>query len=326
VIDISIIVVSWNSAQYLPACLSSLAAGAGRLSYETFVVDNGSRDGSAELVRAAFPWACLIANSANRGFAVANNQALRQARGRYMLLLNPDTKVHDQAIEKVVRFMDERPGTAACGCLLLNEDGSPQHTVRRFPTFSYALASRTILGRLGFFRRSYDRVRMRGEVFDRIMEVDQPSGAALFLRQDALARVGLLDEGYFLFFEEVDLCRRIRDRGYIIHLFPEAQITHFGGGSRHQNRALTLRVSAESLLRYFRAHGGRLRSALFELIFRPLFALGILVDAGRAGLGAARVRLWPRDPGRDAAREMLFRSYCEFIRRGLFPFLMQLWE
>lgn len=324
--DLSIIVVSWNSRRYLPDCLGSIAAGAGKLSFETFLVDNASQDGSAGLAREQFPGVHLIANGENRGFAAANNQALRLARGRYALLLNPDTRVHERALEQVVDFMDAHPEAAACGCLLLNTDGSVQHTVRRFPTFSFALGSRTVLGRLGLFRRSYDRVRMRGVTFDTVMEVDQPSGAALFLRRSVLDQVGLMDEGYFIFFEEVDLCRRIREAGHRIYLFPQARITHHGGASRRQNRVVALRAGAESMLRYFRAHNGKVRSALFELAFRPLFALGVCADASSAALKAARCRIRSCGPEERAKRDLLLNAYCTFITHDLLRFLLGLWE
>jgi len=325
-IDISIVIVSWNSHDYLSECLSSLAAGAGPLSFEVFVVDNASRDGSADLVREKFPWAHLIPNSENRGFAAANNQALRISSGRYALLLNPDTRVHPQAIEGVVGFMDHHPEAAACGCLLLNEDGSVQHAVRRFPTFAFALGAKTILGRMGLFRRRYDFVKMRGMRFDTTMEVDQPSGAALFLRQRVLAEVGLLDERYFMFFEEVDLCRRIKDAGYRIYLFPEARITHYGGRSRRQNRAQIILPGLRSMLRYFRLHEGIIRSSLFELVFRPLFVFGICFDAGRAALRTSLYRLRLHHSNRMAEKEARLRAYCAFIKRDLITFLVSVWE
>jgi N-acetylglucosaminyl-diphospho-decaprenol L-rhamnosyltransferase len=325
-IDISIVIVSWNSKDYLGECLSSLAAGAGSLSFEAFVVDNASRDGSADLVREKFPWVYLIPNGENRGFAAANNQALRISSGRYSLLLNPDTRVHPLALEGVAGFMDHHPEAAACGCLLLNEDGSVQHAVRRFPTFAFALGAKTILGRMGLFRRRYDFVKMRGVRFDTAMEVDQPSGAALFLRQSVLAEVGLLDERYFMFFEEVDLCRRIRDAGYRIYLFPGAHITHYGGRSRRQNRAEIILPGLQSMLRYFRTHEGMFRSSLFELVFRPLFAFGICFDAGRAALRISLYRLRPHRGNTMAEKEARLRAYCSFIKRDLIKFLVSVWE
>lgn len=324
--DLSVVVVSWNSAPHLRGCLSSIPAGAGGLSFEIFVVDNASPDGSSALVREEFPSVRLISNSVNRGFAAANNQGLRLASGRYALLLNPDTRVHERALERLTVFMDANPGVGACGPLLLNEDGSVQHAARRFPTFGFAFASKTVLGRLGLFRRAYDRVKMCGERFDEAVEVDQPSGAALFLRREVLDRIGLLDEGYFIFFEEVDLCRRIRDAGWRIVLRPEAVVTHYGGRSRRQNRAGIILPGARSLLRYFHKHEGGLRSALFELAFRPLFVLGVCVDAAQAGLKAGLYRLRPGKRKKAAEKQTLFVAYCSFIRRDLLFFLLSLWE
>jgi len=323
-VDISIVVVSWNSRGYLPECLASVAPGARARSFEIVVVDNASRDGSAALVRERFPQVRLIENSENRGFAAANNQALMLARGRYLMLLNPDTRVHEGALDLLVSFMDARPSAGACGPLLLNADGSVQHTARRFPTFAFAFGARTVLGRLGMFRGSGRSVKMRGAAFDDVTEVDQPSGAALFLRRGALERVGLLDERFFMFFEEVDLCRRNKEAGYEIYLVPRARVTHYGGRSRRQNRARVIRPAAESLIRYFRKHEGPVRTGLFEVAFRPLFALGICADAARAGGRALVAGL--RGDERAAEKAEVFRAYAAFIKRDLIPFLVQMWE
>lgn len=324
--DLSVIVVSWNSKRYLQDCLAALPAGAGDISYEVFVIDNGSTDGSAALVHEAFPGVSLISNPQNRGFAAANNQGLRIARGRYALLLNPDTRVEPLALSQVVRFMDAHPEAGACGCMLVDEGGAVQHAVRRFPTFRSALASKTILGNAGLFRKSYDRVKMRDVTLDEVMEVDQPSGAALFLRRNALEKAGLLDEGFFIFFEEVDLCRRIKMAGYKIYFFPDARIVHYGGRSRRQIRAAIMTANAQSMLRYFRKYPGGLKSAVFEAFFRPLFVFGIITDACAAAIKVGFYSLQPRcDTKREAKRELL-GAYCAFIKTDFIKFLLCLGE
>jgi GT2 family glycosyltransferase len=326
VIDLSVVIVSWCSKEYLKSCLAAVPRGAGKLAYEICVVDNNSPDGSADMVRDEFPAVRLIRNDVNRGFAAANNQGLRKAIGRYALLLNPDTCVHEGALEKAVGFMDEHEGAGACGCLLLNEDGSVQHAVRRFPTCTSALAAKTILGTFGLFRKSYERVKMRGERFDRVMEVDQPSGAALFLRRSALDKVGLLDEGFFIFFEEVDLCRRIRDAGYKIYFVPDARITHFGGRSRRRNRAGIIRPGAESLLRYFRKHEPRFKSACFELVFRPLFVFGLCAEMVGAMSKAGLYRFVRGDSKKARYKEEIAGACAGFLKGDCVPFLLCLWE
>ncbi len=324
--DLSIVIVSWNTKDYLRDCLSSLPEGAGKISFETFVVDNGSSDGTQEFVKKEFPDVHLIANRTNRGFATANNQALRLAKGRYALLLNPDTLVRRGALEKLAQFMDDHTEAAACGPLLLNEDGTVQHAARRFPSFASALGAKTVLGRLGLFRTSYDSVKMRGVSFESTMEVDQPSGAALFLRKSVLDEVGLLDKNYFIFFEEVDLCRRIKSAGYKIYLYPEVQIIHYGGRSRRQNRAQIILANAESMLRYFRKHNGRLSSAAFELIFRPLFVLDICADAVSSAFKIMGYKLSHRSEDKLEARRDLLSSRISFLKRDLVKFLLCLWE
>lgn len=321
--DLSIIIVNWNTRAYLRECLTSIPSGAAELSREVFVVDNASRDDSVEYVRRSFPGVRVIANSVNRGFAAANNQALREARGRYALLLNPDTRVHPGALKEMVSFMDRHPETGACGPLLFNEDGSVQHAARRFPTFAFALGGRTILGMCGLFQKSYNHVKMRGESFSRTMEVDQPSGAALMLRRSVLETVGLLDEGYFIFFEEVDLCHRIKAAGYRNYLVAEAHVTHYGGRSRRQNRARVILPWAESLLRYFRVHKGRIRGALFALIFKPLFILGIGAETVIATCKFVRhVAIRPL-PRKAAKNRDIVSGHVSFLLRDALTFLLR---
>jgi GT2 family glycosyltransferase len=221
--DLSIVVVSYNTRQLLKECLDSVYASLAEsiLVSEVVVVDNASQDGSAVMVRKHFPRFRLIANEDNRGFAAANNQALR-ALGygtgdtshpplpKYAMLLNPDTIVGRRALTTLVRFMDENPKAGACGARLLHSDGSFQHSAFAFPTLlqvfldffpiNYRLTDSRANGR--YPRRLY----RAGEPFP----IDHPLGAALMVRREAIEQVGLLDEGFFMYCEEIDWCLRLK--------------------------------------------------------------------------------------------------------------------
>jgi len=267
--DLSILIVTWNTRDVLLACLESIGQNAPHRPYEIIVVDNASTDGTAESLRYRFPQVRVIANDRNRGFAGANNQGLQAASGRYVLLLNPDTIAHPHSIETLCDYMDRHDDVAACGPRLLNDDGTLQPSARRFPTFRGALYQYTVLRSFGIFRGQYHRWLMKDFAHDRQRDVDQLMGAALFLRRTWLEQVGTLAEQFFMYYEEVDLCRRIRDAGGRIVFVPDAVITHLGGRSSKQVPVARRMMMFESLLRYFRKHRGRLATGLFNCLFKP---------------------------------------------------------
>lgn len=285
--DLSICIVNWNTREDLARCLESIRENAGRLAYEVLVIDNGSSDGSPTLVRTRFPEVRLLANDTNRGFAAANNQGLRLARGRYVLLLNPDTEVHPRALERLVRFLDRRPDAGLVGCRIVNPDGSLQYSCRTFPTLGAILFRGTLLGRLwpgNPYTREY---LMQDWPHDMAWPVDWVSGACLAVRREVLEQVGLLDERFFMYCEDMDLARRARDAGWQVYYFPEAVVTHAIGRSSDQNLWGMIVEFHVSMYRYFdkyyRRHygwGGNLLAA-FWLASR---ALTILLRnlAGRA--------------------------------------------
>ncbi|MGE5297471.1 MAG: glycosyltransferase family 2 protein [Solirubrobacterales bacterium] len=278
--DLSILIVTWNTRDILLECLESIGQHAPQRAYEIIVVDNASTDGTVESLR-RFPEIRVIANSRNCGFAAGNNQGLQASSGRYVLLLNPDTIVHPRSLEALCDFMDRNEDVAACGPRLLNADGTLQPSARRFPTFRGALYRYTPLRSLGIFRSHYRRWLMKDFRHDRQTDVDQLMGSALLLRKSWVERVGPLDEQFFLYFEEVDLCRRIKQAGGRIVFTPEAVITHLGGRSSRQVPVEKSLMAMESLLRYFRKHRGRRATALFSCAFKP----GILLQSLCQALG-----------------------------------------
>ncbi len=229
--DLSIIIVNFNTAKLLQACLQSVFEQTVGIEFEIFVVDNASTDDSVSMIRREFPNVHLIVNESNRGFAAANNQAIPIARGRYILLLNSDTKVLDGAIQKTVEFMQAQPEASIVGCKLLNADGSLQPSCMSFPSvwnlFSESLFLYIVFRRSPIFGAYY----MSYFDHDEVREVDFVRGAFMMIRREVFDNVGLFDEAYFMYTEEVDLCYRARKLGYRTFFSPSAQIIHYGGGS-----------------------------------------------------------------------------------------------
>ncbi|GAB4563051.1 MAG: glycosyltransferase family 2 protein [Anaerolineae bacterium] len=298
-IDLSIIIVSWNTADYLAACLTSIEAvirrdedsltfDERRRTLEVIVVDNASADGSQRLVSERFSWATLIENETNIGFAAANNAGIRQARGRYIMLLNSDTEVHPGAMETLLRFMEERPAAGACGPRLLNTDGTLQ------PSCTPMLTPGRELWRLLFLdqiapRASYPMARWDPGT-PRPVEVIK--GACMVLRRDALDAVGLLDESYFMYTEEVDLCFRLAAAGWELWWVPQAVVTHHGEASSRQVAQEMYLQLYRSKVQFYRKFGGEREANRFKRYLRiaywPRLAIATLAAPFRSRLGAQR--------------------------------------
>ncbi len=224
--DISIIIVNWNTRDLLQNCLESIFKTICDISYEIIVVDNASRDGSAAMLKEKYPQARLIENKENRGFGTANNQGMRIMTGRYALLLNTDTALTENAVCELYIFMENHPEVAmACG-QLLNADGSKQNSVASFPNLLTLLTNTSLLEYL--FPKSYPSKRYS---YDRPIEVDSCIGACLLVRREAIEDVGMFDERYFFFFEETDWAYQMRNAGWKIFHVPTALIYHLQGQS-----------------------------------------------------------------------------------------------
>ena len=282
--DLSIIIVNWNTRTLLRDCLAAVQANLGALQAEVWVVDNGSTDGSVEMLIALFPRVRLIRNRENRGFAAANNQALRRARGRYVLLLNTDTLVHGPVLADALRWMEAHPRTAVMGPRIVNPDGSPQISATRFP--SLPLLALQTLG----LTRITGLGRYRPPPPDAPRQVEVISGCAMLLRHSAIRAVGFLDESFFFYGEETDWCRRFARAGWQIDYVPLGRITHFGGGSVHALNHRRDVMLTEGTVRLHRKHGG--------------LSAGIACFALLATFNASRALLWSllSLSGRPAAR------------------------
>ena len=227
-VDLSIIIVSWNAKEYLLGCVESIC-DTGAKGWEIIVADNGSIDGSGREAKETFPFIQVIQNRENLGFAKAVNQGLQKASGRYVLLLNPDTRVKNGAIEQLVSFMDRCSDAGIAGAQLLNPDGSKQNSIARFPSLATELLNKSLLRRL--FPKTFPGKER--EYFEPI-EVDSVIGACMMVRRQALDQVGILDEDYFLFLEETDWCYRMKRAGWKIYHVPQAEVDHFQGKSAEE--------------------------------------------------------------------------------------------
>ncbi|MFZ5773923.1 MAG: glycosyltransferase family 2 protein [Thermodesulfobacteriota bacterium] len=229
-IDLSIVIVNWNTRKLLLDCLASVHATVQGIDFEVLVVDNASHDGSVEAVRQAYPGVLVIQNQENLGFAKANNQALREMRGRYALLLNTDAVLTEGAVAGLIAFMEATPRAGlACG-QLLNADGSKQNSVANFPSLLSLLCNETLL-RLLLPRR----FPSKHQEYKEPIAVDSCIGACLMARRAAMEEVGLLDERYFFFMEETDWALAMARAGWQSWLVPGCRVYHLQGQSAGHN-------------------------------------------------------------------------------------------
>ena len=252
--DLSVIIVSWNTRELLRACLHALKSEIDLSRTEVFLVDNASADGSAEMVGKDFNWVSLVANSQNLGFAAANNQALANCTGRYILLLNPDTEVQPGAIKTLLSFFDAHPKAGVVAPQLLNSDKSVQRSCRQFPTFQGMLFELMGLSRLFPDKPKFREYKMLDWNHDDEREVDQPEGACLLIRREVIDQVGELDEGYFMLFEEVDWCYRVKQTSWQIWFTPAAKVVHHYGQSIKQVKSKMIISSHKGLYRFWKKH------------------------------------------------------------------------
>lgn len=290
--DISIVIVNWNTKELLLDCLASLCATVKEVSFEVFLVDNASIDGSVEVVRAQYPQVRIIQNEKNLGFAAANNQALRIMQGKYALLLSTDTILTAGAVAKLYRLMEDRQDTAmSCG-QLLNRDGSKQNSIANFPSPLSLLCNETIL-RLLFPEKFPSK---RQEYAEPIL-VDSCIGACLMVRKKAMDEVGLLDERYFVFMEETDWALSMHRAGWKSCFVPDAKIYHLQGQTAGHNVKARI-MFYRSRYSYFKKWFPRGWSFLAFIVVMRLVvniamnAIGVVFTLGLHGGIRERLRLY----------------------------------
>jgi GT2 family glycosyltransferase len=269
--DLSIAIVNFNTRARLERTLHAVLADTRRLSAETLVVDNASRDRSADMVRDAFPAVALLANPHNRFYAAGNNQALARSQGRYVLVLNPDAEPAPGTLPAMVAYMDRHPDVGALSGLMRFEDGTVQHNCARLRTYRQLLLEYTVLGwlRPRARRRALDEYWYRG--WDRTSErdVEVVPGSCLMVRREVLDGVGAFDERLQMYFAEDDWCLRIRAAGWRVRYAPIGAVVHSEGASVRQARRLARRIYFGDMVRYARKHFGRARGAWLWLLTRP---------------------------------------------------------
>jgi len=257
-IDLSVIIVTWNSEGEIIDCLNSIVENAGSLSYEIIIVDNNSTDNTREVIitfaEKKFQRLKLISNNENSGFTKGCNTGINESSGKNILLLNPDTKILDSAQEKLLLKLNSDDNTAAIAPQLLNEDSTIQMSCRTFPRYFDMFCELSLLSL--FFPGSKTFARWKMNYFSHNDEaaVDQPMAAALMMKRKILDQVGNLDERYLMFFNDVDLCRKIQDKGYKIIFYPDAKMIHEKGASIYKDRARMIKLWNDDCLSYFKKH------------------------------------------------------------------------
>jgi len=280
---ISIVIVNYNTVALLEQCLQSIYAGAEGLSLDVWLVDNSSQDESVAMVRSLFPQVRVIANRSNVGFSRANNLALAQCRSEYVLLLNPDTVVLGDALRRMVRFLDRHPRVGIAGGRVLNGDGTLQLACRRsIPTPAVAFFRLTGLSRLFPKSRRMARYNVTYQDPARTCAVDAVSGAFLMIRRRTMQDIGLLDERFFMYGEDLDWCLRAKQAGWRVMYYPRATIIHYKGRAVRHNSHRATRAFYHSMWLFHRKHFAESCSAITNL----------LVYAGILGLGILSWRRW----------------------------------
>ena len=291
---LSIVLVCWNNKAYMDPCLKSLYESGLKCTFDVIVVDNGSTDGSQEMLAEKYPEVMIIQNTSNVGLGKASNQGIVATSGRYVLLLNNDTIVNGPSFDAMVDFLEQNPKAGAVGGRLLNPDGTVQAGYNYFSSIHEEFLVATRLGKL--IRTGYPAIMYAEE----IRSVDWLGSACLMVRRSALDEVGLLDEGYFIYGDEADLQYRLKKAGWAVYYLPHAQTIHYGGKSMDRWRRRKMVYRGKML--FYQKHYGFLKTLILRIM------LGIL--------SAAKLITWATLsilPGRRDLAKKELRSNLEVI-------------
>ena len=288
-VELSVVIVAWNAKHYLKLCLESLASAPPRRSMEVLVVDNASADDTVAMVEARFPWVNLIKSKENLGFAKGNNVAIRQCRGRYIALVNPDVIVFPGCLDTLADFLDQHAEVGNVGPRVFNPDMTQQSTCRRFPTLWNNLCSATHLEGLFKGNRFFAGEHMFYFPHDRTLAVDVIVGCFSMIRREAFDEVGLLDEGLFMYGDDVDWCRRAWNANWQVYFCPDARAIHDRGKTTAPYPAHFAVAQQRSILHYWTKHHtffgvlGIRSIMLFHHLLR--YAITVLSDLARSRKG-----------------------------------------
>lgn len=329
--DLSIVVVNWNVRELLRRCLASIAGSDGLLvggldtlststseggwKAEVIVVDNASADGSVAMLAQDFPWVQVIANQENLGFTRANNQGVAAGRGAYVLFLNPDAELTPPALSLMLRYAEAHPQVGVVGPQLRYGDGRLQSSRRRFPTLSTFLLESTVVQRWWPRNRVLARYYVLDRPDDAISQVDWVVGACMLLRRAVLDQIGGFDEGFFMYSEELDLCRRAVDAGWQVVYLPDALVTHHEGKSSEQVVAARHVRFHTARLRYVQKYHGPLAAAVVRSFLLLTFVYQWLEEAAKWLTGF----ILPSQSAKRALRRERMAAYAQVLRSGLPP-------
>jgi GT2 family glycosyltransferase len=299
--DISVVIVNWNTCDILRDCLKTIYEQTRHVAFEVIVVDNASSDGSPEMVRVEFPQVVLLANPTNAGYATANNQGIRIAQGRFVLVLNSDTLILDRALDKILAFVEAHPEVGVLGCRVRNRDGTLQPTCFMFPSVLNMFLFATCLNQLFARSRFFGRERMTWWKRDDVRAVDVVTGCFMLVRQEAIRQVGLMDEDFFMYGEETDWCYRFRQAGWKVMFSPCAEIIHLGGASSARvANEMTLQLKA-GVLQFMHKHRSRPAyvaacglMGLFLAARIPYWLIQTVLARGQRRLAWSRVVVYAR--------------------------------
>jgi len=282
--ELSIVIVNYNAKKYLEQCLSFIYENTKKINFEIILIDNCSSDNSSEMVKREFPEVKLIQNAINKGFAKANNQAIIKSKGKYILLLNPDTIFLSNILEELISFLERNKKVGIVAPRLLNKDLTIQGSARAFPDITTAFFGRTSFLTKLFPKSKYVKknILFKDELFMKdAKEVDWLSGAYMLIRSKAIKEVGLLDENYFMYFEDVDLCKRMWNNGWKVVYYPKAEIIHYVGGStKNQKIALIIELHKSAYI-FYKKYNKKMSNifyksiVIFGLFMRILLRLSI---------------------------------------------------
>ena len=312
-IDLSIIIVSWNVADLLAACLDSLDNDSLAFNQpegdkpiaEIIIVDSGSTDNTVEMLQQQFTHVRVLAQEENVGFTRGNNIGLSAAHGRYVMLLNPDTEVIGDALPQMIHYLEQHPQTGIVGPHTLNSDGTHQSTRRRFPTLSTGIFESTWLQRFAP-NTSLERYYVTDHENDETIAVDWVQGSALMARREVYEQIGGLDTGYVMYWEELDWCKRAKDKDWDVVYLGNAQIIHHGGKSTEQAHARSHIHFQESKLRYFRKYHGYHTAYLLRIFLIANYLWQLAIEGLKGLLGHKR----------ELRRDRV-HTYWQVLRSGL---------
>ena len=256
--DISVIIVTWNSSAEIIDCVRSVTAAAKGLNLELIIIDNSSKDDSFALAnKIDFLKLTTVQNSENLGYTKAVNQGINLAKGKYVLLLNPDTVLKESSIHEMLNFMENNPPYGACAPKMMNPDGTLQYSVRNFPTYWRMFCEFSLLAYIFPKSKLFGSWKAKYMDYDAEQDIEQPMAAAFMIRSELLKKVDNMDERFRMFFNDVDLCKKVYDAGFKIRLLPTSVVIHEHGSSIKKDRANMIRIWNDDCAKYFEKHFGR---------------------------------------------------------------------